>query len=415
MATPAASPGGGATSPDNNPSASPLAVGPEVDVSLHPASAVALASAEQLPGGREMSFFDSLASYGFVDNAPEKFEWLKRYASRLQQQEESWAAVQESEEALSKLTEKQYKQLTRQGIPAAYRARVWWHWLAPSSLQEGLPPDYYLALVASAMPPPGSGAESACDTEHARNILKDVDRTFTTHTFFRDANGPGVKALTRVLTAYATRNAAVGYCQGMNFLAAFLLLFYPEEEAFWMLAAICEKFLPADYYSASMLGVAVDVALLMQLLQKRLPRVWAHLQALECTALEGILTGWLLCCFLKVLPVETTLRVWDSLFVEGPKVLFRVGVALVKRHSAALLACDEFGQAFQLLNRMGANEYDCDALMKEAFAISNIKRSWIDKERKKQHARLSQLYAATEARRLSLEAQGSPSVSLTKE
>jgi hypothetical protein len=152
-----------------------------------------------------------------------------------------------------------------------------------------------------------------------------------------------------------------------------------------------------------MLGVAVDVQLLMQLIQKRLPRIWAHLVKLECTSLEGILTGWLLCCFLKVLPVETTLRVWDSLFVEGPKVLFRVGVALIKRHEKALLECDEFGQAFHLLNKLGAQEYDADLLMKEAFAITSIKRNWIEANRKKQHALLSQQYAATEARRRSIE------------
>lgn len=36
------------------------------------------------------------------------------------------------------------------------------------------------------------------------------------------------------------------------------------------------------------------------------------------------------CLFTATLPAETTARVWDALMVEGPKVLFRVGLALLK-------------------------------------------------------------------------------------
>ena len=46
--------------------------------------------------------------------------------------------------------------------------------------------------------------------------------------------------------------------------------------------------------------------------------------------------------FSDVLPVETTLRVWDSLFYEGSKVLLRVAVALVAMNSAEILAARDF-------------------------------------------------------------------------
>lgn len=108
------------------------------------------------------------------------------------------------------------------------------------------------------------------------------------------------------------RHPSITYCQGLNFLAAFLLIFFEEENAFWMLNAIVEKFLPADYFTQSMIGLQADVQVLLRLLTLRLPRIANHLRNVECMSLEGIASGWLLCLFIKTLPIETTLRVWDA-------------------------------------------------------------------------------------------------------
>lgn len=177
----------------------------------------------------------------------------------------------------------------------------------------------------------------------------------------------------------------------MNFLAGFLLLFYEEEEAFWMLCVLLESFLPPEYYTHSMVGVQADVQLLLQLIEKRLPKIWSHLLSLECMSLEGIFTGWFLCLFIKTTPVETTLRILDSLFVEGTKVLFRVSLALMEMHEAEILACDEFGPLFECFNKLGAAAYDCDALMKKAFTM-NVKRGWIEKYRAKHVQILTKQY-----------------------
>ncbi len=42
-------------------------------------------------------------------------------------------------------------------------------------------------------------------------------------------------------------------------------------------------------------------------------------------------------------PSETTTRIWDSLFSEGPKILFRVALGLLKMEEVALLHFDNSG------------------------------------------------------------------------
>ncbi len=63
-------------------------------------------------------------------------------------------------------------------------------------------------------------------------------------TFNRAASGGGLLVLQRVLTAYALRNTSIGYVQGMNYLAAFLLLVTGDEtETFWLFATLLEDIL----------------------------------------------------------------------------------------------------------------------------------------------------------------------------
>ena len=51
---------------------------------------------------------------------------------------------------------------------------------------------------------------------------------------------------------------------------------------------------------------------------------------------------WFVCLYCEVLPVETVLRIWDVLFYEGSKILFRVALGLLKLNQARLLSKTDF-------------------------------------------------------------------------
>jgi hypothetical protein len=137
----------------------------------------------------------------------------------------------------------------------------------------------------------------------------DIRRTLTDNVFFR--KGPGVGKLKEVLLAYSRRNPEVGYCQGMNLIAASLLLIMPTaEDAFWILTSMIEIILPHHYYDHGLLASRADQVVLRQYISELLPKLSAHLEDLGIE-LEALTFQWFLSVFTDCLSAEALYRVWD--------------------------------------------------------------------------------------------------------
>lgn len=236
-------------------------------------------------------------------------------------------------------------------------------------------------------------------------IELDLPRTFPDHDDFRPVQGAGteagmheskqIMALRRVLRAYARRNKLVGYCQGLNFIAGMMLLVLEEQQAFWLMVVLLEDMLPSDYYARDLSGCNVDLRVFQDLVAMRQPKLWKHMQKAGLGT-EVFCLEWFIALFSKTMPTETVLRVWDTLFLEGYKIIFRIGLAVLQMYEKQLLAIMEAHELFAAVQGLGKRVVDADVLLKVAFGIQ-LKRTALDTLREKHRA---QVLAETTARSL---------------
>lgn len=301
------------------------------------------------------------------------------------------------------------KRYVRKGIPPEFRGAAWfWYAGGPSFLAK------HRGLYRNLMEKVNNGHLSDTDREH---IERDLNRTFPDNIRFKpdpaarpatrsssipgDKGGPMnsdntirkvdglsnndsepetliVQALRRVLQAFAVHNPNIGYCQSLNFIAGLLLLFLDsdEEKAFVLLSIITSQHLPGTH-GIALEGANVDIAVLMSCLKDSLPNVWTRLDDqggssnpaadLRLPTISLATTAWFMSLFVGTLPIEAVLRIWDCLFFEGSKTLFRVALAIFKTAELAILGVSDPMEIFQLVQTVPRGLLDVNALLELCF------------------------------------------------
>ncbi|XP_065673556.1 TBC1 domain family member 30 isoform X2 [Hydra vulgaris] len=182
------------------------------------------------------------------------------------------------------------------------------------------------------------------DDQLDSQIVKDLHRTGCGWFFEHDTTEDRA-SLKRVLLGYARWNKVVGYCQGFNVIAALILQVMNgnEEQALKVMIYVIDYVLPRNYFSNNLHALSVDMAVLRDLMNIKLPELARLLQHLQKEAMNSKLNSsasyepplinmftmqWFLTLFATCLPRHTVLRIWDSVLLEGSEVLLRTALVL---------------------------------------------------------------------------------------
>jgi hypothetical protein len=199
---------------------------------------------------------------------------------------------------------------------------------------------------ASRAPAPAA-ATPAVDAiaSELRMVSVDVPRTFGELQIFGDGTAipsdlnPAASKLRRVVLAASLRPGSPGYCQGMTHIAAMLLLYMDEFDAYMCLVNLLERHFFHSLFAMDIEQLQRHLSLYDAFFAVRLPDVYAHLRSL------GVLTSayaldWFMTLFGKALEHRCCARVIDMFLLEGESFLFRVALAILTLQRRRLLGAE---------------------------------------------------------------------------
>jgi hypothetical protein len=254
------------------------------------------------------------------------------------------------------------------GIPMKMRAKIWLE-SAQSSIHYS--PEDYSMLVAEYNAHPD-------DQRYLHDIQMDTPRTLTNNVYFRKDKNQN--ALATLLGCFAIRNKDIGYCQGFNIIAGYLLLAMPTtEQAFWVFCFLIEKVLPTSYFTAEQdwQGPRADTIVLRHYIRTLLPRLGTHLDELDVVDEQTVPINWFLTAFASTLSVEALFRVWDVVLgVPGQNqqvFLLHVAIALLKLNEDELLKADSSAGVYDYMDRkMARGVVTIDGLIQASSRLGPI-------------------------------------------
>jgi hypothetical protein len=120
-----------------------------------------------------------------------------------------------------------------------------------------------------------------------------------------------------------------------------------EEQAFFVLSMLCDRLVPG-YYSTTMYGTLLDQRVFESLVEKTMPILWEHLVKSD-VQLSVVSLPWFLSLYINSMPLVFAFRVLDVFFLEGPKVLFQIGLAILRINGEELLDATDDGAFISIL------------------------------------------------------------------
>lgn len=238
------------------------------------------------------------------------------------------------------------------------------------------------------------------DSKTNIQILKDIHRTFVIDDNFNSEKAE--LALYNVLKAYAACDTEVSYCQGMNFIAGFLLIVshFNEVDTFYLMEKIFntnfgqDKTTVRGLYTQEFPMLKLYVYQFNKLFQQRLPVVYLHFKELDVPS-ELWISKWIQTLFTMSLPWFLLIRVWDCLLVRGVRFIFSFSLAILRIFEKELLLFKDVSDVseffkklnpYKVLKENDKNLYNFENILEEAMHI-HIEKSFFEATEKEFHSK----------------------------
>ncbi len=169
--------------------------------------------------------------------------------------------------------------------------------------------------------------------KYDQEIQKDLTRTFPNNSSFKYGND-NYNKLYHLLTVYSLFNQKIGYAQGINFIAANIILLMPkekEEKIFMFLDGLIEKFEFGKLFGLNV-GDHLKKKLnnLEQNLSKFCPEIIKFLEISNLSH-EFFTTNWMLTLFANSMENKYLFIVWDFLIIFGWKFFIFFVISILNK------------------------------------------------------------------------------------
>ena len=188
-----------------------------------------------------------------------------------------------------------------------------------------------------------------CPSEHQIDL--DLKRTFPNDE--NCMNEHFLQKMKNILLCYSTRNTTVGYCQGMNFLVARLLLIMEDEEkVFWIFVQIMENILSLFNYQ-ELTGIIVETTLIETLIAYYLPELNNFLIEKDFTiTTSNFIHKWIVCLFSQTLKPEMVYTLYDFFFIDGFISIIKNSIFILTSVQQEILAQNSFSEIYAIFTEI---------------------------------------------------------------
>eukprot|EP01112_Ceratiomyxa_fruticulosa_P014783 TRINITY_DN4274_c0_g1_i1.p1 TRINITY_DN4274_c0_g1~~TRINITY_DN4274_c0_g1_i1.p1 ORF type:complete len:563 (+),score=102.35 TRINITY_DN4274_c0_g1_i1:1134-2822(+) len=262
------------------------------------------------------------------------------------------------------------RDLWRRGVPEDLRGTIW-------KLAIGNQLGITQALYMSLKPNETSAIYSAVSkliedpsqspSPYMTAIAMDLPRTFSQVAIKLPM--PEIEfrsTLSAVLVSYSIYQPALGYVQGMSYLAAMLLIHLKNEyDTFVALSNLLNRPFMQALFQLDMPQLAPYINHYNLMLSQLLPKLHAHFETIGLDPHHYLLSWWLP-LFSKSLPMSTSTRIWDLCLLEGEAYLYTVSLGIVKS-LRKMLKISTLEDCRRLLTNLTGENVDQTALLKGIY------------------------------------------------